>query len=58
MQTNESYSKLATHRFVGRSFYTLGLVVVAIVLTCSPGGKVANAADGDLDPTLAGAAGC
>lgn len=52
MQTDHSYSKRATHRLARRSFYTLGLAAIAIVLICSPGGKMANAADGDLDPTF------
>src|SRR5881394_3580498 len=52
MQTNQSHSNVATHRFAGRSFYTLGLAAIAIALICSPGSQVANAAGGDLDPTF------
>ncbi len=52
MQTNQPYSNLATHSCAGRSYHTLGMAVVAIVLICSPCTKVANAADGDLDPTF------
>ena len=52
MQTNQSYSDVATHRLAGRSFYSLGFAAIALVLICAPGGKVADAADGDLDPTF------
>ena len=52
MKTNCSYPNVATHPSAGRSFYALGVVAIAIGLTCSPIGKLANAADGDLDPTF------